>query len=161
LSKWSEVFAFRLFIEDRCAALCDVERIAKVVGDDTRKLVETLLLTTELAFPLDASGYVPGNSHETGDFTVGGDRREVRLSDACSFVDLEFFLIRDRLTGVNTPVTVRFEFRPRLLPEHLLWRPSLDFFGRESGLSLVCWTDSVYCNCLPVVRRPVLANHRY
>lgn len=35
------MFAFHLFIEDRYAALCDVERIAKVVGDDTRKLVET------------------------------------------------------------------------------------------------------------------------
>jgi hypothetical protein len=113
------------------------------VGDDTRKLVEPLLLTTKLSFPFDAVGGVPGDSHETGHVAVSEHRCEVRLPDACLLIDFYLFLVRDRLTSFDTPVIVCFEFCSRLLTKHVSRRFSPDLFGRDSGLTLVCRTEPV------------------
>lgn len=100
------MLAFSLLSKECGATLCDVERTAQIVGDNTRKLSEPLVLLTQLSLTFDTLSHVPSDPNETSYLTIGDYRRKFRLPEACYFADPEFLLIRDRFAGLDTAVIV-------------------------------------------------------
>ena len=86
------MLAFCLLGEECRTTLCDGEWITQVVRDDTCKLVEALVLPTQLSLPFDAFSHVSCDPNEASYLIIGDYWRKFRLPEARTLADIARFI---------------------------------------------------------------------